>query len=88
LKTRVELVAEAGLNGYRGWLSFVDVVEALGLRLANTSGRNLTDYALAAGCLTFSAGAGVPALADSMAPIFSRVGSVLMEGFFFLFLNA
>jgi hypothetical protein len=60
----------------------------LALQLEDTSGRNPIDYCLVAGCVIFSAAAVAPALADSMAPIFSRIGSVLMEGFFFLFFNA
>jgi hypothetical protein len=51
----------------------------LELQFADTSGRNRIDYRLLAGGVIFSAGAVAPALAESISPVFSKLGSVLME---------
>jgi len=48
----------------------------------------LIEYLLMAGFIAVTAGTVVPGFADNMTPIFSRVGSLMFDAFFFLFLNA
>ncbi len=48
----------------------------------------LIDYFLIAGFVAVTAGTVVPGFADSMAPIFSKGGSIMIDAFFFLFFNA
>jgi Flp pilus assembly pilin Flp len=63
-------------------------MKKLELKLTNTSDHNLIDYSLIAGLVAVTAGTVVPGLADSMTPIFSKVGSITIDAFFFLFFNA
>ena len=49
---------------------------------------SLVDYLLMAGLIAVTAGTAVPRLADSMTPILSKVDSIMIDAFFFLFLNA
>jgi len=48
----------------------------------------LIDYLLLAGLIAVTAGTVVPGFAHTMTPIFSKVGSITIDAFFFLFLNA
>ena len=45
--------------------------------LRDTRGQDLIEYALMAGFVAVAAGAAMPAVADSISTIFSKVGSVM-----------
>ena len=63
-------------------------MKKLELKQTDTFCHNLIDYSLIAGFVAVTAGTVVPGLADSMSPIFSKVGSMMFDAFFFLFRNA
>ena len=63
-------------------------MKKLGSRLTNTSYNNLIDYFLMAGFVAVTASAVMPELAESMQPIFSKIGSMMIDAFFFFFLSA
>jgi Flp pilus assembly pilin Flp len=48
----------------------------------------LIDYLLIVGFVAVTAATVMPGFADSMAPIFSKGGSIMIDALFFLFLNA
>ena len=47
------------------------------VRLKDTQGQDLIEYALMAGFVAVAAGAVMPGVADSISTIFSQVGSVM-----------
>jgi Flp pilus assembly pilin Flp len=47
------------------------------MKLANTSGQDLIEYALMAGFIAVASGAVMPSVSSSISTIFSKTGSVL-----------
>jgi hypothetical protein len=58
------------------------------LKLENMSYHNIIDYSLAIGFVAVIGGAVVPGFADSMTPIFSKLGSIVIDALFFFFFSA
>jgi hypothetical protein len=60
----------------------------LALNLTNKTGHGLFAYSLLFAFATFGAFAVIPGAPSSISTIFSRIGSVIIDAFFFLFFNA
>jgi len=58
------------------------------LKLENMSYRNIIDYSLPVSFVAVAGGAVVPGFADSMTRFFSKLGSIVIDAFFFFFFNA
>jgi hypothetical protein len=60
----------------------------LKMKIANTSRRNIIDYSLLAGFVIAMGGAVVPGFMGGITPMFSKLGSMMIDATFFLFFNA